>query len=223
MTLTADTLTADTRTDQASDAVTLTVLPALHPHLIARIRRWDDRDQFHKAVMSLFPDNLNGPPETRRATARILYRHETPTSGTPRVLIQHHTPMLPDVTADPAVRQTSLTPVLTRLTPGTHVRFRTTLNPVKAITGSNHRTAITDPDELTTWALHKLTQAGLTDVILNDDPATDLLRTSAAKLWTAQYDGHATVTDPAMLTAAIHTGIGRAKAYGCGLLSILPG
>nr|WP_246421854.1 type I-E CRISPR-associated protein Cas6/Cse3/CasE [Nocardiopsis mwathae] len=36
------------------------------------------------------------------------------------------------------------------------------------------------------------------------------------------YDGRLIVTDPAAFTAALKEGIGRAKAYGCGLLSLAP-
>lgn len=37
---------------------------------------------------------------------------------------------------------------------------------------------------------------------------------------TAQFDGLLTVTDPELLRAALTQGIGRAKAYGCGLLTL---
>jgi CRISPR system Cascade subunit CasE len=39
-------------------------------------------------------------------------------------------------------------------------------------------------------------------------------------LWTAQYDGHALITDPNTTKHALLNGIGRSKAYGCGLLSL---
>ncbi|ANN17253.1 type I-E CRISPR-associated protein Cas6/Cse3/CasE [Amycolatopsis orientalis] len=37
-----------------------------------------------------------------------------------------------------------------------------------------------------------------------------------------RYDGHLVITDPAAFSDALVTGIGRAKAYGCGLLSLAP-
>ncbi|BFO16736.1 hypothetical protein SHKM778_31240 [Streptomyces sp. KM77-8] len=37
-----------------------------------------------------------------------------------------------------------------------------------------------------------------------------------------RFDGTATVTEPDLLRAAVQSGIGRGKAYGCGLLSIAP-
>lgn len=37
-----------------------------------------------------------------------------------------------------------------------------------------------------------------------------------------RYDGHLIVTDPSRFTPALQEGIGRAKAYGCGLISLAP-
>lgn len=39
---------------------------------------------------------------------------------------------------------------------------------------------------------------------------------------TATFDGRLTVTDPEALRRALSTGIGRAKAYGCGLMTLAP-
>ncbi len=37
---------------------------------------------------------------------------------------------------------------------------------------------------------------------------------------TAQFDGYLTVTDPRLLQHALVTGVGPAKAYGCGLMTL---
>lgn len=42
-------------------------------------------------------------------------------------------------------------------------------------------------------------------------------------LYTIQFDGHLQITDAEKLQTAIKTGIGPAKAFGCGLLSLAPG
>ena len=39
---------------------------------------------------------------------------------------------------------------------------------------------------------------------------------------TATFDGRLTVTDPEALRQALTSGIGRAKAYGCGLMTLAP-
>jgi CRISPR system Cascade subunit CasE len=41
-------------------------------------------------------------------------------------------------------------------------------------------------------------------------------------LYTATFEGHLRVTDPTLLTARLLGGIGPAKAYGCGLLTLAP-
>lgn len=42
------------------------------------------------------------------------------------------------------------------------------------------------------------------------------------KVVTVTYDGHLTVTDPHALRRTLTQGIGRAKAYGCGLMTLAP-
>lgn len=37
-----------------------------------------------------------------------------------------------------------------------------------------------------------------------------------------EYEGVLTVTDPARITAALYNGVGKAKAYGCGLILVRP-
>ena len=39
-------------------------------------------------------------------------------------------------------------------------------------------------------------------------------------IYTVRVDGTATIDDPALLTNTITSGIGRAKAWGCGLLTV---
>jgi CRISPR system Cascade subunit CasE len=41
-------------------------------------------------------------------------------------------------------------------------------------------------------------------------------------LYTVQYNGRLQITDATQFTHALHTGIGPAKAFGCGLLSLAP-
>lgn len=203
--------------------VWLTAIPAAHLGLTARVRDWTDHDQAHKAVMSLFPDNLDGPRTARRATGTILWRLDQDPNRPPRLLVQHTTGLRPDVTADPTVQTTRLDQVIATLTPGQTVRYRLVANPVRAVTGRRgHRAAVKDPDELLDWAATRLAQAGLAEIIPTDLPETKLLRHGNTPLWTARFQGHAAVSDSTLLQGAVAHGIGRARAYGCGLLSVLP-
>lgn len=199
---------------------TLTLVPLTHPSLRA-VRSWADQQAVHLAVMGLFGDNLPGDRAQRRATGAILHRHDTPANGPARLLIQHAIPMRPVHNTDPSLQRADLTPLLTNLRPDQPIRFRIVLNAVRSQTGTKKRIPVTDPDDLIGWGLERLTAAGLHQIQLSDQPGTHLASAKAA-LWTAQYDGHALIADPDLTRHALLHGIGRAKAYGCGLLSLAP-
>lgn len=52
---------------------------------------WDDHDEAHKAVMRMFPRDLAGPSEQRRATSGILFRRDV-LNGVPTILVQSSIP-----------------------------------------------------------------------------------------------------------------------------------
>lgn len=205
----------------ALTAVTLTLVPLSHASL-RRVHRWEDQEALHKAVMGLFPDTIPGHPERRRADNGILYRFDRPPAGPSRLLVQHATPLRPGLAADPALLQADLRPLLVNLGVGTATKFRIVLNAVRCQTQTKRRVPLTDPDDLVTFGLQRLTAAGLHLIQLADQPATTLGATGKSPVWTAQYDGHALIADPDGVRHALLNGLGRAKAYGCGLLSLAP-
>jgi hypothetical protein len=174
---------------------TLTLVPMTHIGLRS-VRNWNDQGTVHRAVMALFPDDLPGAREQRRAGAGILYRHDTPARGPARLLVQRQTPLRPGLEADPALKHAPLAPLFTHLHEGRHIRFRVVLNAVRTSTTTRTRLAVTDPDELIDWGLQRLVAAGLQDIGLTDQPRTALARTGKSPLWMAQYDGHARIADP---------------------------
>lgn len=203
------------------NTLTLTAVPVTHPTIRQAGKDPRNRVALHRAVMSLFPGTLAGPADQRRSTGNILFRLDTPPTGTPRLLVQATTP-LSETTELPT---RDLTPLMAALTRSRHIRFRVVLNPVKAAGKDQRwrRTPIVDtleePDAIIQFGLDQLARAGLRNVTLTDRPRTDLVRAKSV-LWTAQYDGYALVADPDQLQTAIRTGVGRSKAYGCGLLSV---
>lgn len=214
-------MTAPTLSQPTMSTLTLTAVPVTHPTIRRTGKDPRDRLALHHAVMSLFPAALPGPADQRRYTGNILFRLDTPPTGTPRLLIQATTPLID--TARLPTRE--LTPLVAALSIGSHIRFRIVLNAVKAA-GKDQRwkrtpilNTLEDPEAIIQFGLDQLARAGLTSITLTDLPRTDLVRAKTV-LWTAQYDGHALVADPDLLQIAIKTGIGRSKAYGCGLLTI---
>lgn len=214
-------MTASTLSQPTVNTLFLTAVPVTHP-VIRRICK-DPRDRvaLHCAVMNLFPRDLPGPADQRRHASNILFRLDNPPTGMPRLLVQATIPL----TGTTELPTRDLMPLMSALTTGSHIQFRVVLNPVKAA-GKDQRwkrtpivNTLDDPDAITQFGLDQLTRAGLESITLTDLPRTDLVRAKTA-LWTAQYDGHAFVANPDWLRDAIRTGIGRSKAYGCGLLSI---
>lgn len=145
----------------------------------------------------------------------------------------------------PQAETRDYTPLLARLAAGDRYAFRLTANPTYLRTvvrddgrskklRSPHRTVA----HQTRWLTDRQHALGLhidhTAVPVADgDPPLDLAvaavthrrfdrGTSKVTLLQVTYQGHATVSDPDRLRSALTRGVGRAKAYGCGLLTLAP-
>lgn len=206
------------------------ILDPRHPAVRADLA---DVDSLHKTLMRLVPDHA-GP--TPRARAGLLFRTEP--EPDPVLLVQTANP--PDLTALPTHygtgRTLDLTPLLNSLTPGRTVRYRITAAPTVArsagnptphpVTGKRRGkiTHLTGDDALAWWQ-RRATAAGLEPVTITSlprpFPRTRVTR-SAPYFTLTQFDGLARITDTTRLTDALKHGIGRAKSYGAGLLSLAP-
>ncbi|MGW0939726.1 type I-E CRISPR-associated protein Cas6/Cse3/CasE [Streptomyces sp. NPDC002666] len=205
----------------------------LDPHDTAVRADLADVDSLHKTLMRLVPD-LNGP--TPRATTGLLFRTEP--GPDPTLLVQMaHTPDLTALPTNYGTAQTlDLTPLLNSLTPGRTMRYRITAAPTIArsagnpthhpVTGKRRGkiTHLTGDDALAWWQ-HRATATGLEPLTLSGlprpFPRTRYAR-SAPYFTLTQFDGLARITDTSLLTHALTNGIGRAKSYGAGLLSLAP-
>ncbi|MEU9064577.1 type I-E CRISPR-associated protein Cas6/Cse3/CasE [Streptomyces sp. NPDC048430] len=205
----------------------------LNPHNAAVRADLADVDSLHKTLMRLAPDH-NGP--TPRATAGLLFRTET--GPDPTLLVQ--TAHTPDLTALPTsygtARTVDLTSLLNSLTPGRAVHYRITAAPTVARSAGNptrhpvtgkRRGKITHltGDDAITWWQRRAAAVGLEPVTVSGlprpFPRTRITR-SAPYFTLTQFDGVAHITDTGLLTHALNNGIGRAKSYGAGLLSLAP-
>ncbi|MFE6475656.1 type I-E CRISPR-associated protein Cas6/Cse3/CasE [Streptomyces rochei] len=211
-------------------SLTRLVLDPRHPAVRADLA---DVDSLHKTLMRLVPDHI-GP--TPRATAGLLFRTEP--APEPTLLVQ--TAETPDLTALPThygtARTLDLTPLLNSLAPGRTVRYRITAAPTIARSADNptphpltgkRRGKITPltGDDAIAWWQRRATAAGLQPVTVSSRPRpfprTRITR-SAPYFTLTQFDGLARITDTTHLTHALKNGIGRAKSYGAGLLSLAP-
>ncbi|MFD9636826.1 type I-E CRISPR-associated protein Cas6/Cse3/CasE [Streptomyces violascens] len=189
-----------------------------------------DYPSLHHTLMSLFPDDLGPHP---RAAAGVLHRIE-PGHRHPVLLMQSLLP--PDLHRLPrrygTAAQRPLDPVLTALVPGRTVRYRITANPSRRSPGRTQdpparcgRLHALHGDAALAWWARRAQAAGLDLVTTTSRPRpfcrSDRTQPGPHK-HLVQFDGLARVSDPEALTRALLEGIGRAKTYGGGLLSLAP-
>ena len=183
-----------------------------------------DPQDMHRSLMSMFPPAPDGSDSPRRHF-RILWRIEP--AGSPTLLVQSSSaPDFHKLPSGYASCQTkSIDDHLASLATGLAIAYRVVLNPVKISRRSDteRRTVIPSSERAAWWA----SLAPKMGLRLHGAPVlTGLhdryLRRSGApfRLYSVRVDGAAEIADPDLLRAAAADGIGRAKAWGCGLLTV---
>ena len=192
-----------------------------------------DPYQMHKSLMRAFPDNLAEGDE------RVLFRLEQGRDGALILLVQSW--LLPDWSwlaepqargyllpvgePNPAVKSFDLA-----LAPGQTLAFRLRANPTvkRRFNKEDHkRVGIYDEEDQLAWLKRKGELGGFRLVSARTSGQEDVERTikrggekHKLKLAAVQFDGLLQVTDPDRLRAAVRQGIGSAKGFGFGLLSL---
>lgn len=208
-----------------------------------------DIRQMHRRVMSGYPDLPNDTPA--RQSQAVLWRLDGIRRGLVQYVQSLGKPDwsgLPgDYLTEPAhVR--SLQPVLDAISPGRRFAFRLVANPVRTIARPTGRppaepgkrtqgikAALRDPQEQLEWLIRKGEQHGFVIPAAANGrpdaaPSPCLTLTGQKRagdrgpitIEPVRFEGHLIVTDAAAFTEALRTGIGRGKAYGCGLISLAP-
>jgi CRISPR system Cascade subunit CasE len=201
-----------------------------------------DSQALHGRVMDLF-----GPDGRGRAGLSVLHRIElSEREGLVRLLVQA------DAVADPsrwpagfldpragadAAATTSLAPLLDAIVDGATFRFRLRANPTRRIDTKSgpdgkrrhgRRVPLRGEDARAAWLDRKLGDAGfrlLGPDTLRQRPEGLAHGRRAASRTTHEahvFDGVVVVTDAQRAHAALRAGLGPAKAYGFGLLSLAP-
>jgi len=183
-----------------------------------------DPQDMHRSLMSMFPHAPDGS-ESPRQHFGVLWRIEPASS--PTVLVQSS--QAPDFDKLPSgyasCRTKPIDDHLASLTTGLAIAYRVVLNPVKISRRSDAETRTVIPSgERAAWWTSLAPKMGLH---LHDAPAlTGLhdrhLRRAGTRfpLYSVRVDGAAEIVDPDLLRTAVADGIGRAKAWGCGLLTV---
>ena len=194
----------------------------LNPRSSACRRDMADPQAMHKTLMSMFSFS---PGHSARRDLGVLWRIEP--GPAPTVLLQ--SAVCPDFDALPARYATfstkSLDVHLAALSVDDAVRYRTVLNPLRTNRRSHKERRVVIPSrDRPQWWSELASKAGIRLVdhaTMTGQPDRSITRGGVRfPIYTVRVDGTATIDDPALLTNAIAAGIGRAKAWGCGLLTV---
>ncbi|GAA3357859.1 type I-E CRISPR-associated protein Cas6/Cse3/CasE [Saccharopolyspora gregorii] len=204
-----------------------------------------DLQHMHRTVMSAFPDIQTD--KRARADHAVLWRLDPADRGFALYVQSRTRPdwnHLGDYLAQPAdVRE--LSPVLDAVQPGRKLAFRLAANPTKRLRYEHQREPgragrrdnrypIVKPEAQLAWLINQGDRNGFIipagsdaqpDVALVPGPRltgrqAGSPKTNKVSVDPVRFDGHLVVTDAELLTAALTAGIGPAKAYGCGLLTL---
>lgn len=206
--------------------------------LRAILQQQANRDRSHRLIWTLFDDD----PDARRD---FLWRE---VKEGERYLIQSQRPPRDAQSGLWALETRAFAPSFAT---GERLRFVLRANPVRSRPGRPPRDRRVDvvmdrrfplgPDARRAWGRED-TEAALLDwlyarearlglrferehcLAMSYRPLTVGLspKREPIRLTLADYQGLAEVTDPAALTAAVTAGVGKGKAYGCGLLLLRP-
>lgn len=189
----------------------------------------------HAAVLAGFP-----PEAGAGDGARVLWRVD---SGPHAQTLYIVSPSEPDLThlveqaGWPTTQAWATRPydqLLARLSVGQRWGFRVTANPTRTVQLAERRASqrvghVTAEQQLG-WLTTRAAGWGF-DVTGEKEPSVAVTKRltrqfrrqgQTVTLVTAQFDGVLTVTDADLLRNALCRGIGPAKAYGCGLLTLAP-
>lgn len=213
-----------------------------HPRDLLVLRDLGDPGQLHRTLMRAFPQ-ADGPRP--RSQFGVLFRVETD-GGQPSVLVQSQ--VLPDWDMLPegyvmSHETREISAVLDAIQAGRGLRFRLTANPSRksaahrpneAPPRNSRRVALVTDEERHAWLVARGARDGF---VLVGGGAFDGVRIdpqpshsgaghtgrSGIVVRAVQFEGRLQVVDAELMRRAVREGVGPAKAYGCGLLSLAAG
>lgn len=178
---------------------------------------------WHRALWRLFPEQ----PEEKRA---FLFRVEQQRPGQGAlILLQSPTAPYPYDAATRVIAEPKRLD-LSAMTEGLSLRFRLMANVIKTIRDSEDterpiRVPLIKEEQQLEWLTRKLADSAVIEAV-TITPNTPLFfrrKGQAGKLATITFDGRLRVFDPDGFQRLMESGVGAAKSFGCGLLSVARG
>ncbi|MFT4172194.1 MAG: type I-E CRISPR-associated protein Cas6/Cse3/CasE [Rhodocyclaceae bacterium] len=186
--------------------------------------------ELHRTLWRCFPDQ---PEATRDFLFRVEAHHHT--RAVPILMLSHRAPTSNSNEVQ-LLATRAFAPVVHA---GMRLRFRLRANPIKTISDGNGRVRaqgkhagqvkscrvpLLSDAQRGEWLERKV--LGAAQVCMLDIAPDPQLRFdkkgSEGKIATVLFDGQLIVTEPTAFNRLLSEGIGPAKAFGCGLLSIAP-
>jgi CRISPR system Cascade subunit CasE len=182
-----------------------------------RVKSWSDHGELHRLVMAMFQSaNLPGEPNEKRAASNILFRVDEAPAG--KVLL-----IRSDIAPTNLPRGAKTKAVAWQMpVAGTAIRFRLTANAIRRtrpVTPAVKRgVGISPVHDVADWVTTKL--AGAVDDVTLFSHDRSVVTSGKSALQLDVVDGYGLVHDPDALQHLLQTGVGRSKAFGCGLLTV---
>jgi CRISPR system Cascade subunit CasE len=195
--------------------------------------------KLHAAVLAAFPPGTS----TAEDIGRVLWRVDQHEHRTILYLVSPHRPDLTHLVESVGWPSThgwdtrDYTPLLAALSTGTRWAFRLMANPVSSRRKTpdaprSQRFGHVTVAQQTQWLLDRAARNGFlipTGTAAEPDVAVRRRQTlqftrkgRTVTLATAVFEGHLEIADPDALRAGLINGVGPAKGYGCGLLTLAP-
>lgn len=181
--------------------------------------------EIHRALWSVFPD---APDQARD----FLFRVEQRSSRQAQVLMQSQRQPEHD---SPSARVLAKKAVQLNLTENRQLRFLLVANPIKTISDEQERLdnkgkvkkcriPLINEEEQSAWLKRKLYDAALLGMVEIEKQSPLHFRKSGrpGKIQPYTFKGTLQVKNASTLEFLLQQGVGPAKAFGCGLLSLAP-
>jgi len=211
-------------TPYSDEALYLTRIPINHTIITEKVKDYADMLVWHKVVMSCFPDNLTLDSENPRSKNKILFRLDY-RNAMPNLIIQSAIKPLFNLEN---IKTVSMIPLINKYKNGQKVHLEVILNSIRTDPKNGKRVSV-KASKLEEWVLGNSGDSTLKGLFpwLDNKTILDLspiekFRQGAIPLSAASLKLEGSIGDLERSLFAVKNGVGKAKSYGFGLITMLP-